>query len=140
MKPNPVRINLEDRTKQDFIADVLLCFPVVDHNQLGKFYEQVAPLYRVVLLDLNSGELLMGLTYNSGWIVCNHYLKHVPTPDKVSDDDDEAQTPNPQGFKLDQQVIDRLINKIGNEGYESLSVREQEYLKKTSKHLREGDK
>lgn len=155
----PIRVTLQNRSYKEFEEDLLKCFSgavLSNEERLRGFYERVLSQYRSIILDLDTSTLLMGLTYNSGWILCEEFVRHMPTPSTLEaymekqaeqegsyemDFEREAMKQNlgAKTFLPDEEVFSRIIEKMAIVGnIELLSQGEREYLNLVAKYYREG--
>ena len=155
----PIRITLQNRSYEDFADDLLKCFAgavLSNEERLRVFYERMLNQYRSIILDLDTSNLLMGLTYSSGWILCEDFVRNMPTPNTLdaylekmaeqestheNDFEREHAVPKPEvkTFRPDEEVFSRIIEKMGIVGsVDMLSRGEREYLNLVAKYYREG--
>lgn len=155
----PIRVTLQNRSYEEFAEDLLKCFAgavLSNEERLRGFYERMLSQYRSIILDLDTSTLLMGLTYNSGWILCEEFVRHMPTPNTIEaymekQAEQEAayemdferevmnQKPGVKTFCPDEEVFSRIIEKMAIVGdIKLLSRGEREYLNLVAKYYREG--
>lgn len=145
----PVRIQVIQLGKENFINEINKLFPHINPENIGKFHSQVRN-YKEIIVDLESGEILQALT-QMGWMLTPYYIEKIPTSDKIDDvmdagfEPDRGFTPpqsqnKPKQPQFDDETVNKIIDKLGDVGLNNLKPDEVNYLQSYSKYLQDNDK